>query len=301
MPVEPNALTVYYDGACPLCRREVDFYRRRARAESITWVDAAAAESELIADDLKRSDALSRFHVRLPNGTLESGAEGFAALWCAVPGFGWLGRLCRSRPMRPVMELTYRLFLKVRPLMQRSAAVSQIVEATKYPRWLQRELRSDHAGETGAVAIYAGILAVSRCPEVRSFAARHQMTEIQHLHDLQELLAVIHRSKLLALWWLLGFITGAVPALFGPRAVYATIDAVETFVDLHYRAQIERLTNVGRHCHVREVLQDCRHDELSHRDEARQLGCGKRSVVLRLWLGAVRAGSSLGVAIARRF
>ncbi|MGB1140885.1 MAG: demethoxyubiquinone hydroxylase family protein, partial [Halioglobus sp.] len=28
-------------------------------------------------------------------------------------------------------------------------------------RWLQAELRSDHAGETGAVYIYRGILAIS--------------------------------------------------------------------------------------------------------------------------------------------
>ena len=32
------------------------------------------------------------------------------------------------------------------------------------------DLRSDHAGETGAVAIYLGILAVSRDPAVRQFA-----------------------------------------------------------------------------------------------------------------------------------
>ena len=30
------------------------------------------------------------------------------------------------------------------------------------PAWLRRDLRSDHAGESGAVEIYRGILAVSR-------------------------------------------------------------------------------------------------------------------------------------------
>ncbi len=43
------------------------------------------------------------------------------------------------------------------------------------------DLRSDHAGETGAVAIYLGILAVSHNPQIRQFAREHQATEREHL------------------------------------------------------------------------------------------------------------------------
>ena len=42
--------------------------------------------------------------------------------------------------------------------------------------WLERELRSDHAGETGAVFIYRGIAAVARwrnSAELLGFAERH--------------------------------------------------------------------------------------------------------------------------------
>ncbi len=34
----PASCTVYYDGTCPLCRREIAFYRRCAGATSIVWV-----------------------------------------------------------------------------------------------------------------------------------------------------------------------------------------------------------------------------------------------------------------------
>jgi len=80
---EQRQLTVYYDGACPLCRREIDFYRRRSGGDSVAWVDAAAFEDHLISPDLTRADALARFHVRLPNGTLESGARVSAS--CGLP------------------------------------------------------------------------------------------------------------------------------------------------------------------------------------------------------------------------
>ena len=141
---EPGKLTVYYDGACPLCRREIDFYRRRGRAAPIEWVDAAAGDAELIAPDLARTDALARFHVRLPDGTLESGARGFGAVWAVLPGFRWLGTLARSRAAQPMLEAAYRGFLKVRPMAQRVAAKAESPVAQAYPRWLESELRSNH-------------------------------------------------------------------------------------------------------------------------------------------------------------
>lgn len=49
------------------------------------------------------------------------------------------------------------------------------------PAWLVADLRSDQAGETGAVWIYRGVLAVSRDPALRAFAARHGATERRHL------------------------------------------------------------------------------------------------------------------------
>ena len=61
-----------------------------------------------------------------------------------------------------------------------SYVASAIPLFSQMPRWLQAELRSDHAGEYGAVMIYRGILAVSRDDLVRDFAARHVATERDH-------------------------------------------------------------------------------------------------------------------------
>jgi hypothetical protein len=55
----------------------------------------------------------------------------------------------------------------------------------------------------------------------------------------------------------------------GEDAVYATIDAVETFVDRYYRAQIERLAGDNDHAALCDTLRACMDDELAHRDEAR--------------------------------
>ena len=168
------------------------------------------------------------------------------------------------------------------------------------PRWLQQELRSDHAGEFGAVMIYRGILGISRDTSVREFAESHLRTEQEHLALMEEIVPVAGRTRLLPLWRVMGWLTGALPALFGRQAVFATIEAVETFVDHHYQQQIKRLMPEGEHGPLRQVLVDCQADEVSHRDEATSLALPERNVILRLWCAVVGSGSAAAVVAARR-
>lgn len=116
-----QALTVYFDGACPLCRREIAWYRRRPGAERICWTDVSAAPPGTVAPGLAREAAMARFHVRLADGTLVSGGRAFAELWARLPGFALAGRLLRRRPLALLLEAAYRLFLPVRPYLQRLA------------------------------------------------------------------------------------------------------------------------------------------------------------------------------------
>ena len=141
---------------------------------------------------------------------------------------------------------------------------------TELPVWLQQDMRSNHAGETGAVFIYRGILAVSRDEQVRRFAQSHLETEEKHLALITNELNVSQLSLFLPLWKLAGYLTGAIPSLFGSNAVYATVDAVETFVDEHYLEQIERLRREDIFPELRKLLERCRAEEIVHRDEARQ-------------------------------
>lgn len=161
------------------------------------------------------------------------------------------------------------------------------------------DLRSDQAGETGAVMIYRGILAGSRDPAVRRFAQAHLATEQGHLELLNALLPARRRSALLPIWRVAGWLTGFLPALAGPGAVYATIDAVETFVDHHYEEQIEKLGATGHAGALRAVLRACQADEVDHRDEARSLRAGPPGTALRAWMWAVGAGSKAAVSAAR--
>lgn len=113
--------TVYFDGACPLCRREIAFYRDRKGADAVEWVDVCEAGPERLGAGLGRDEALRRFHVRDAEGKLLSGADAFGALWLTLPGFRWAGRIVLLPGVRWFANRVYDFFLILRPAMQRLA------------------------------------------------------------------------------------------------------------------------------------------------------------------------------------
>lgn len=120
-PPAGAALTVLYDGACPLCRREIGLYRGLPASVPLCFADVSDAAQPLPAGTT-RPALMARFHVIDAHGRLISGARAFLALWAVLPGWRWLARAGRLPGVAGLMELTYRLFLRVRPRMQRAAA-----------------------------------------------------------------------------------------------------------------------------------------------------------------------------------
>ena len=165
---------------------------------------------------------------------------------------------------------------------------------------LVADLRSDHAGETGAVQIYRGMLAVSRDREVRRFALAHIRTELRHLWFFDRWLPTQHHSRLLPLWRAAGWLLGAGSALFGRRAAFHTVAAVESFVEQHYLEQIEIMGEEPRLSKLTRVLRRFCDEEVHHRDDASGRIARSGSVVARTWAHIVGVGSMVGVRVARK-
>lgn len=109
-----GALTVYFDGACPVCSREISAYRRQLGAQRCVWVDASACPESALGTGLSREDAMRRFHVRRADGRLVDGMRGFALLWQALPRLAWLGRLASFPPLAALLDVAYAVFLRLR-------------------------------------------------------------------------------------------------------------------------------------------------------------------------------------------
>lgn len=115
----PAKPTVYFDGACPVCRREIAVYQRGAGAKAVCWVDASACPPDALGQDLPRDQALARLHLRQADGRLVQGAAAFLAMWAALPQHPRLARLARAldRPaVVRLLDLAYTAFLRLRRL-----------------------------------------------------------------------------------------------------------------------------------------------------------------------------------------
>lgn len=119
-----QGLTVYFDGSCPLCTAEINHYASRKGGEAIRFVDVSqttAKHADELGPDLNPEAAMSRFHVRLPDGRLVSGARAFFAVWEALPGWRRAAGIARIPGVLAVAEVGYRMFLPVRPALSRLA------------------------------------------------------------------------------------------------------------------------------------------------------------------------------------
>eukprot|EP00977_Amphora_coffeiformis_P029899 scaffold43394_cov214-Amphora_coffeaeformis.AAC.1 len=152
--------------------------------------------------------------------------------------------------------------------------------------WLDRELSSNVAGETGAVHVYKGALAASRyvrplSEEALEFCHEHQQTEAGHLALFSSLVPSHKHTKLLPLWRVAGWFVGFVPtALAGSRGLYVTVEAIESFVEEHFQEQIQPLeqkfkggisginSNALVTTELLKVLKHCCEDEVHHKEEA---------------------------------
>jgi predicted DCC family thiol-disulfide oxidoreductase YuxK len=112
--------TVFFDGDCPVCSREIAMYRRQPGAEGLRWVDAAACDPAAFGTGLSRDAALARLHVRRADGSLVGGAAAFVAMWAALPRTASLARWLNHRPVLALLDVAYSGFLVVRRLWRRA-------------------------------------------------------------------------------------------------------------------------------------------------------------------------------------
>jgi len=106
-------IQVFYDGACPLCTREMKMLARRDRRGRIRFTDIAAAGFDAAIYGLSWTALMERIHGRLPDGTIVEDVEVFRRLYAAI-GFARLVRVSRAPGISQLLGLAYRVFAKSR-------------------------------------------------------------------------------------------------------------------------------------------------------------------------------------------
>jgi predicted DCC family thiol-disulfide oxidoreductase YuxK len=115
-------VTVFYDGLCVLCSREIEHYRRSRGADLINFVDICAPGFDPASHGVDPKAVHRVMHVKRADGTLATEVDAFIAIWTTLPGYWLLARIARLGFVRFFLNIGYHLFVRVRPYLPRRSA-----------------------------------------------------------------------------------------------------------------------------------------------------------------------------------
>lgn len=105
----PWDIEVFYDGDCPLCRREIDFIRRLDRRHLIRFTNIAALGFDPARYGKTPDELMAEIHGMLPSGSWVRGVEVFRRMYAAL-GFRPLVAITRLPFLSHALDAVYRLF-----------------------------------------------------------------------------------------------------------------------------------------------------------------------------------------------
>lgn len=106
-------LHVFYDGACPICRREIGFYQR-FKAPLIRWHNIHEARETLKRFDLGTGQALAIFHAIEDQGQTYRALPAFQQVWYRLPYLRHLAFIFSTPLLRGLLDKCYDRFLEKR-------------------------------------------------------------------------------------------------------------------------------------------------------------------------------------------
>lgn len=164
-------------------------------------------------------------------------------------------------------------------------------------------IRVDHAGEYGAVRIYAGQRAVfGRLPSKRKLAdhvARQEAEESVHLKAFDALIAQrgVRPTVFAPIWNAAGFALGVATALMGEKAAHACTAAVEQVIEQHYENQERELGESEPE--LKAMIARFREEETGHKNHALAEGA-EQAFGWPILQAAIRFGCKTAIAVSTR-
>ena len=98
-------LTIFFDGSCPLCRREIALLTQFDDQHQLRVVDCSASDFAPV-DGHRRESMMALIHARDAAGGWLIGAPVFAAAYSAT-GFASIASLWGSKRLQPMWSVVY--------------------------------------------------------------------------------------------------------------------------------------------------------------------------------------------------
>lgn len=107
-------LTLYFDGTCPLCAREIKILQRQSVESRLLFVDISSDAFDARTLGFTLEQMQSSLHARFADGRWLTGLDATLWSWRAA-GLGFWATPLTWRAIRPLLAVGYRLFCRLRP------------------------------------------------------------------------------------------------------------------------------------------------------------------------------------------
>jgi predicted DCC family thiol-disulfide oxidoreductase YuxK len=129
---------LFYDGECPICRREVAWLKRRDRAGNLELQDIAVLGFDPARYGLTREEIMRVLHGVRPDGVVIRGMEAVREAYRAV-GLGWLLVPTRLPGLSALSDFFYGWFARNRRalgrLLEPNCSDEQCMVPSKRETW----------------------------------------------------------------------------------------------------------------------------------------------------------------------
>jgi len=163
-----------------------------------------------------------------------------------------------------------------------------------------RMIRVDHAGEYGAVRIYAGQRAVMGESHKKAGLLKHMYEQEKvHLARFDKFINErgVRPTIMTPFWHVAGFALGATTALMGEKAAMACTQAVEEVIDDHYQEQLDKLN--GSDPELEDMIEKFQAEEVEHKKIAEENGA-EDALGYPVLSGLIKAGCKAAIWVSKR-
>ena len=128
-----SKISLYYDGLCHLCSREINHYRKMAGSEKIRFVDITALDFRAESENLDPTEIHKVIHVRDRQGQIHKGVDAFICIWSELTALKKFVSMTRFGLVYWALNAAYSIFAHLRPMLPRkSCEASPYCEIKKH-------------------------------------------------------------------------------------------------------------------------------------------------------------------------
>jgi predicted DCC family thiol-disulfide oxidoreductase YuxK len=103
-------ISVFYDDRCPICSREIDYYKKISPSSVIKFCGISHHLNTLEKNKISYKESLKIIHAINKEGQIFRGVDAFVLIWQQFTGWRWFAKFVKLPVIYQVIKALYNIF-----------------------------------------------------------------------------------------------------------------------------------------------------------------------------------------------